>query len=50
MAGDALLKCLAVHCRTLMDIDLQLAMDASEDGLLALAGKSILPADQGRTK
>ena len=50
LCNDALLKAIAVHCRQLRELELTLALDATEEGLLALAGRSVLPRDQGTHK
>jgi len=42
-----LLKAIAVYCRNLRELEVQLAMDATEEGLLALAGRSGQEKDQG---
>ena len=47
LCNDILLKAIAVHCRELREIDIQLSLDATEEGLLALAGRSGQPRDQG---
>ena len=47
IAGNALLRCLSVHCRSLVELELQLAHDVTEDGLMALAGKAPAERDHG---
>jgi len=47
LCNDMLLKAIAVYCRNLRELEVQLAMDATEEGLLALAGRSGQEKDQG---
>ena len=41
---------LTLYCRNLREFELTLALDATEEGLLALAGRSVLRRDQGYHK
>ena len=50
LCNDMLLKAIAVYCRNLREAELTLALDATEEGLMALAGRSVLPTDQGHHK
>jgi len=50
LCNDMLLKAIAVYCRNLREFELTLALDATEEGLLALAGRSIMRRDQGYHK
>lgn len=50
IANDAILRTLAANCRALQDLELQFAEDVSEEGLLALAGKSVASRDQGTAR
>ena len=45
--NDPLLKSLAVHCRKIQELEIQLALDASDEGLMAIAGRSTVQKDQG---
>jgi len=47
LANDMMLKSIAVHCRHLLELEIQLSLDATEEGLLALAGRSAQQRDQG---
>lgn len=47
LCNDMLLKAIAVNCRNLWELEIQLSLDATEEGLLALAGRSGQPMDQG---
>lgn len=47
LCNDLLLKAIAVYCRNLVELEVQLALDATEEGLLAVAGRSALEYDQG---
>lgn len=47
LCNDMLLKAIAVYCRNLRELEVQLALDATEEGLLALAGRSGQERDQG---
>ncbi|XP_059097262.1 uncharacterized protein LOC131891647 [Tigriopus californicus] len=48
IVNDHLLKALAIHCRHLQELEVQFAMDVTEEGLYALAGKSKKNRDQGK--
>ena len=48
--NDVLLKSISVHCRKLKELEIQFSLDVSEEGLLALAGKSVMKKDQGLAK
>ena len=50
LCNDMLLKAIAVYCRNLKEFEMTLALDATEEGLLALAGRSVLSKDQGHHK
>ena len=39
LCNDMLLKAIAVYCRNLKELEMTLALDATEEGLLALAGR-----------
>lgn len=41
IVNDHLLKGIAVHCRKLQDLEIQFALDVSDEGLFALAGKAL---------
>jgi len=47
LCNDMMLKSIAVHCRNLLELEIQLSLDATEEGLLALAGRSAQQRDQG---
>lgn len=47
LCNDMLLKAIAVYCRNLRELEIQLSLDATEEGLLALAGRSGQERDQG---
>eukprot|EP00095_Tigriopus_kingsejongensis_P005085 maker-scaffold159_size295958-snap-gene-1.28 protein:Tk05085 transcript:maker-scaffold159_size295958-snap-gene-1.28-mRNA-1 annotation:"conserved hypothetical protein" len=50
IVNDDLLKSIAIHCRALQELEVQFALDVSEEGLFALAGKSIKMKDQGNPR
>ena len=50
MANDALLRAISVHCPQLEELEIQFALDVSEEALFALAGKSVAEKDQGNPK
>ena len=47
LCNDLLLKAVSVYCRKLKELEITLSLDASEEGLLALAGVSVMRTDQG---
>ena len=47
LCNDLLLKAVSVYCRNLKELEITLALDATEEGLLALAGLSVMKTDQG---
>jgi len=47
LCNDMLLKAIAVYCRNLRELEITLSQDATEEGLLAIAGRSIMKHDQG---
>ena len=47
LCNDLLLKAISVYCRNLKELEMTLALDATEEGLLALAGLSVMKTDQG---
>ena len=47
LCNDLLLKAISVYCRKLKELEITLSLDASEEGLLALAGVSVMRTDQG---
>ena len=50
LCNDLLLKAVSVYCRKLKELEITLSLDASEEGLLALAGVSVMRTDQGAHK
>ena len=48
--GDALLRCLAINCRKLLEVELQFAPDVTDGGLLALVGKAVERKDLGNPR
>eukprot|EP00088_Acartia_fossae_P056908 TRINITY_DN6635_c0_g2_i1.p1 TRINITY_DN6635_c0_g2~~TRINITY_DN6635_c0_g2_i1.p1 ORF type:complete len:756 (-),score=155.82 TRINITY_DN6635_c0_g2_i1:596-2863(-) len=47
LCNDLLLKSIAVYCRKLVELEIGFAEDVSEEGLLAISGRSAYPRDQG---
>ena len=47
LCNDLLLKAISVYCRNLKELEITLSLDATEEGLLALAGLSVMKTDQG---
>ena len=45
-----MLRCLAVNCRKLRDVELQFALDVTDGGLLAFVGKAIERKDLGNPR
>ena len=45
--SDKILRCLAVNCRKLLDVELQFAPDVTDGGLLAFVGKAVEKKDKG---
>lgn len=41
-ASDSLLRCLAAYARSLTELEVQLALDATDEGLMAIAGKTFI--------
>jgi len=50
LCNDAILRAIAVHCRNLVELEIGVAEDVTEDGLLALAGRSAQQNDQGQQR
>jgi len=47
LCNDLLLKAISVYCRNLKELEITLSLDSTEEGLLALAGLSVMKTDQG---
>lgn len=47
LCNDKLLRSISIHCRKLLDLEVGLSSDVTEEGLLAIAGRSAYEKDQG---
>jgi len=50
LCNDVILKAISVECRNLSELEVQLADDVTEEGLLAIAGRSAQQTDLGLQK
>jgi len=47
LCNDKILRAISIHCRKLLELEVGLSSDVTEEGLLAIAGRSVHEKDQG---